>query len=165
MLAKTSFLLLVLEFGFTLPKFCGFMEHGEGSMDFPSGYYDGDVIRPTYTRGQLYAIRRTMNPPDDVHLSHLKDIGILRYREKRGGQLKHVLKRTTDLVSIPLINDNETQGTITDTAISTTKCYHRLISPNHNNQACRARSLTRLARIQMDSSSVRQNINGGVPPS
>ena len=39
----------------------------------------GDVIR--YTRGQLYAIRRTMNSPD-VLLSNLRELGILRYRGK-----------------------------------------------------------------------------------
>ena len=47
----------------------------------------GDVTRHTYSRGQLFAIRRKMKLIDTpIIMYDLKELGILRYRGRRGGR-------------------------------------------------------------------------------
>ena len=60
-----SFSILLLEFGLIFFAFCGITDYG-GSMDISFDQEMGDVTRRVYTRGELYAIRRTMGRPDVV---------------------------------------------------------------------------------------------------
>ena len=105
MLRKLSFLILLLEFGYIstqLNQLSGIMENFGRKLDLSVSQDSGDVTRRVYTRGELYAIRRNIGPPNEIQLSVLGDLRILRYRGKRGGQFRRVCTRIPDLVSIPL---------------------------------------------------------------
>ena len=61
----------------------------------------GDVTRHTYSRGELFAIRRKMKLIDTPIMYDLKELGILRYRGRRGGRYsKYKLFSRANLVPI-----------------------------------------------------------------